>query len=86
MKHWLSYIIPGFIIIDAPMTCLPQILRMIHTHSSNDVSLLTWLLCGITSTVWAVRAKQDKSKVLTIGCGLWAIMDFGVVIYAWPLR
>lgn len=82
MKKLLSLVV----VIDAPLTCLPQIIRIVRNHSSNDVSLLTWLMCCITSIIWACVANKDKSTTLTIGCSIWAIMDLLVLVLALVYR
>ena len=74
------------LLFDAPVFTCPQITKMIYTHSSHDVSIITWIGMSLMACLWTWIAKREKSWKLAMGSALWAICDLIVAIVALMLR
>lgn len=83
MKSWLF---SAVIIFEGPALCLLAFLRMMQTHSSNDISIPSWGFAVISAGLWALVARKDKSKTLELACWLWAFSDLFILIAAIFLR
>ena len=69
----------------APLALLPQIFQIYSTKSSVGVSLLTWILLSISSTLWTIYGAVHKDKHIlfasALGIGFHLIIVAGLFIY-----
>jgi len=63
-----------------PFTVIPQIYSIFSTHSTNGVSLATWLLIFIVTFPWILYGIAHKEKSIIASFILWEIANFLVVI------
>ena len=65
--------------ITYPLTTIPQIADIILNRSSENVSLLTWLLYDVFTVIFLWYAIDKKLKPLIIEYSLWIIAQSIVV-------
>jgi MtN3 and saliva related transmembrane protein len=63
-----------------PIATIPQIIKIWGSHSTQGVSLLTWLFYALTSLVWLAYGISKKDKALIISGALWALSQTIVVL------
>lgn len=66
--------------ITYPLTTLPQIIDMLISKSSENVSLLTWLLYDAFTFIFLWYAIEKKLKPLVIEYSMWIAAQSVVVI------
>lgn len=64
----------------APFALLPQIFQIYSTKSSSGVSLVTWALLTLSSTLWTIYAAVHKDKHLFLASGLMIMFHLTIVV------
>jgi uncharacterized protein with PQ loop repeat len=65
--------------ITYPLTTIPQIVDMFVSKSSENVSLLTWLLYDVFTFIFLWYAMEKKLKPLVIEYCMWVVAQSIVV-------
>jgi uncharacterized protein with PQ loop repeat len=66
--------------ITYPLTTIPQIVDMFISKSSENVSLLTWLLYDVFTFIFLWYAIEKKLKPLVIEYCMWIVAQSIVVV------
>jgi len=66
--------------IIAPLTTLPQIIKIISTKTAAGVSLLTWTIYTLVTIPWIIYGIVHKEKPIIVSYVLWLILNTLVVI------
>lgn len=82
IKYILYSWVPILLTLDSFIAGVPQIVRILHTKSSNDVSIFTWVFSGITCIIWSIQAFKSKNVSLLLGGLSWLLMDIIISILA----
>lgn len=64
----------------SPLTCVPQIIQIINTKSSADVSILCWGLSAIASIFWIYYAWKIKNKEFMVSAIGWTAMQITTIM------
>lgn len=74
------------VVIVYPLTTIPQIMDIIVNKSSENVSLLTWLLYDLFTFIFLWYAIDKKLKPLVIEYCLWIVAQSTVVLLIFLYR
>lgn len=67
--------------IAEPLATIPQIVQVWSGHSSAaGVSLITWIMYTLTSTIWLVYGIVKRDKPILFSGGFWALSEALVVL------
>lgn len=75
----LDYLMYGVGLI-APLALVPQIVQIYSTKSSAGVSLLTWILLLISSTLWTIYGAVHKDKHLLFASAMVIGFQLAIII------
>ena len=64
----------------APISLIPQVLKVWIDHGANGISLLTWSLLTGVSFMWALYGFLRKSKALLISNIFMVILNLMVIL------
>lgn len=82
MKNKLATLLMIILVMDAPVSTAPQVIKMFNTGSSQDVSIITWCGMFFMALLWTWVAKKESSPKLVVGSALWAVCDLIVAVVA----
>lgn len=63
-----------------PLTTIPQIVTIFGNRSSQNVSLVSWLLYAVCSVITLIYALTYQLKPLIIEGVLWVVMYSAVLV------
>ena len=66
MRNAIYIAISGILMFWGCASYLPQIIRLIKTRSSNDLSLSSWAMWSVSSALWMTLLILDESGILVI--------------------
>jgi uncharacterized protein with PQ loop repeat len=69
-----------FVAIAEPLMTLPQIIQIWSTNDAHGVSLVTWILYALASSVWLVYGLVMHSKALAVTGAIWILMEAAVIV------
>lgn len=75
-------IFQALLLFDGFIAGAPQIFRMLHRGSSEDVSILSWVWMFTMACLWAWQGKKDKSPMTFWGSVVWAMNNAIVTLVA----
>lgn len=64
----------------APFALLPQIFEIYNAKNVEGVSLSTWALLTLSSTLWTIYAAVHKDKHLFLASGLMIMFHLAIVV------
>lgn len=65
--------------IAEPLMTLPQVIQIWTTQDVRSLSLVTWVLYVVASSIWFVYGLKIHNRALIITSSLWTIMELAVI-------
>lgn len=68
-----------FFAVAEPLATIPQIIQVWSGHGTQGVSVATWLMYTITSSIWLAYGIAKRDKPILLSGGAWTVSEALVV-------